>query len=92
MFLPPDQPAAVDEHREHQLRLGSQRLDGGAEVAVVGGPLDRQVELAVGMSGVDDVVDGRGVAADLEPVADLGELLGSAEGGELGGEGLEHAA
>ena len=45
--------------REHQLGLGPQRLDGRPEVAVAGGALDRQVELAVGVSGVDDVVGRR---------------------------------
>ena len=93
VLLPADQAAAVDEHREHQLGLRPQRLDGGPEVAVVGGALDRQVELTVGVGGVDDVVGRRRLASGLEPVADLLELIGGAPlGGELGGERLEHAA
>ena len=93
MLLPADQPAAVDEQREHQLGLRPQRLDGRAEIAVVRRPFDRQVELPVGVGGVHHVVDSGGVAARLEPVTDLGQLFWCASlGGELGGERLEHAS
>ena len=93
VLVPADEAATIDQQGEDELGLGAQRFDGRPEVAVAGGPLDRQVELTVGVGGVDRVVGGGGIAPGFEPAPHLVELLRCPPARcELGGERLEHAA
>ena len=87
----PGDAAHVDEHREHELGLVSQRGHRRFEVLVLRGPLDEHVELAVAGGRTDHVIVGGGVAAGVDARPHGGEIVvGTVARGELGGVGLEH--